>query len=875
MADQIFIGREYRGQNNYKEAFNIDNESFQYLYNAYAWRGRIKRKRGTSLLGQLQRQITMASVPSNWQYNAITLSSGSGNLITGLSLESTSSISPGTLSLTVGVNTYADTNRDGTLVGTPAGTGTINYATGDFSISGGGSSTVTGTFSYYPGLPVMGLRDFVSGSSQTYQYPVPIAFDTSYSYQLDQTSANNIFFYNTTFYKTTQTPFTWQGADYQQFWTTNYANALWVTNGNPGFHFQAINLITVGNPTTITTSTNHNLVTGDIVWFNEIQGTAASLLNNKTFSVTVTGNTTFTVAVDTTALTVTTTGIFQKLTASVSGQDGIRWYDGDPTVDGVPSSTGKGWVNFAPPLTATSISILGYNSALYYLVGALAILPFKDRLLFFSPYIQSSSGSPIQLYDTVLWSWNGTPYYANAPSNQTSDFTAYYVDTAGKGGYLSAGISQPINTISNNEDILLIGFGGNGRKTRFVYTANEIQPFLFFTINSEYPSSATFSSIPLDKGAIDIGPYGVSLTDQQSSQRIDLEIPSEILQIQALNNGIQRVCAIRDFLNEWIYFTYPLNISQWKFPTQTLMYNYRDVTWSVLYENYTTYGRYRQQTKNTWVSIGRKFGTWNAWRQPWNSASSSALYANIIAGNPQGYVIIKDQGTSESVSGTIKAIADNGSGQTRITSYNHCVSSQNPFFEAEDYLYFTGCIGNTFLNNTIGKVVKVIDANTFDVDIEYVAGTYEGLGKFARLSQPWIQTKQFNFYWDQGRKTRLGVQKYLLDRTQDGQCTVNIYLNEDSNNNWNTDPILPDNTQNSALIYTQTLFTCPETNNLQMPTSSKQSQIWHRMNTSMIGDTVQIGITLSESQMKVYNYATAELGLHGIQLTIYPGPLLS
>ena len=245
MADQIFIGRDFKGQSRYKEAFNIDNDAFQYLFNAYAWRGRVKRKRGTALLGQLQKQIQMASSPNNWQSPAITLSGGAGNLITGLSLESTSTISPGTISLTVGANTYTDLNKDGTLQGSPGGSGTVNYATGDITISGGGSSTVTGTFSYYPGLPVMGLRDFVTGTAQTYQYPVPLAFDTKYSYQLDQTTSNNIFFYNTAFYKSSQNDFTWIGQDYQQFWTANYQGALWATNNVPGLHL--VNITATGS----------------------------------------------------------------------------------------------------------------------------------------------------------------------------------------------------------------------------------------------------------------------------------------------------------------------------------------------------------------------------------------------------------------------------------------------------------------------------------------------------------------------------------------------------------------------------------------------------------------------------------------------------
>jgi hypothetical protein len=187
----------------------------------------------------------------------------------------------------------------------------------------------------------------------------------------------------------------------------------------------------------------------------------------------------------------------------------------------------------------------------------LAVVPFKDRLLFFSPWIQTSSGTPLQLQDTVIWSWNGTPYYNSlVPTNQTYDNTAYYVDQTGKGGYLSAGISQPIVTVNNNEDVLLVGF--SSRQTRFVYTSNDLYPFLFYSINSQLGSSSTFSGISLDRGGLSIGAYGIVLTTQESAQRIDLQIPDSVFMIQTDNSGYQRVNAIRDYYKEWIYFTYPI-----------------------------------------------------------------------------------------------------------------------------------------------------------------------------------------------------------------------------------------------------------------------------------------------------------------------------
>src|SRR5258706_9814928 len=444
MPEQIYIGNFGKGLITSRLPFVIDNDAFPTMFNFYSWRGRAKRKRGTFLLGQLQIQEQIAAVPNNYQLTQFALVAGTGNLISHYSLGSSATLVPGSLSLVVGANTYTDTNLDGTLQGTPAGSGSVNYATGAFTISGGGVSNVTGTFSYFPGKPVMGLRDLVA----TYivsnpLYPLLLAFDTTKAYQLNQNSAT-VFFYNVTYYKGTNTPFVWSGQDYQQFWTANYSNALWATNNKPGFNF-VTGTYTAGTGTpTITMNlktggVNYtNLIIGDKLWFNEwtaggstINGLVGSVTTNAdaangNYIITFTGN-----------QTVAGTGIAQLLTASITGQDGIKWYDGDPTGGtGIPTGTGFGWVNFAPPLTATTVSIENQPAALYYLVGALAILPFKDRLLFFSPYIQTSTGAPIQLQDTVLWSWNGTPYYNSlVPSpisgSETFDVRAYYVVQTG------------------------------------------------------------------------------------------------------------------------------------------------------------------------------------------------------------------------------------------------------------------------------------------------------------------------------------------------------------------------------------------------------------------------------------------------------------
>jgi hypothetical protein len=981
MPDQIYIGNFPKGTTNFRAQFVNDNGTFSNLFNAYAWRGRVKRKRGTQFLGRLAVQVISVSPATlPWQDGPITVTAGAFNLLTFVGAVLGASIVPGTINIVYKGQTYVEPAiPNGTLV-SAAQTGTINYATGAIQLSDVTTGTATGTFSYYTGLPVMGAKDFTSSVSSS-QFPLTVAFDTEFTYQINQTTFP-VTFYNVNYFKFTNIPFVWSGQDYQQFWTTNYPSttsnqrgAFWASNNSPGFNFVKGTYVS-GSGTTMITFTFTNgvapfttlvvgtSITGDQVWFNEWFGTGSNINNLTGYVSSVVNRATGTYVVTFPSIVMVAnadTGIAQLLTNTIPGQDGIKWYDGDPTSGtGLPTGTGLGWVNFAPPLTGSAgVSIANTPEELYYLVGALAIVPFQDRLIFLSPWIQASTGLPIQLQDTALWSWNGTPFYTTpVPLNQTADVLAYYVDQTGLGGYEPAGISNPITTVVNNEDVLIVGFGGDGRKARFVYTGNDLEPFLWFTINSELPSAATYSAITLDKGAIDIGQYGIAMTDQQSSQRVDLDIPDMVFQIQSMNSGFLRVNAIRSFLNEWIYFTYPVNNSIWKFPTQTLFFNYRDTTWALLYENYTCHGRYRYQSKRTWTTL--PFKTWSSWREPWNAGSSSALFVDIIAGNPQGFVLIKDKGTYEANSGNISAMVSFG-GITQITSVNHCVSYNNAQGQRSttpdgDYLLINGALGNLFstitaitlgnptvittvntfsvgqtvfitgvagtaqlngnyyqisnatgtsitinvdstlftaytnggtaqlaINGVIGQVLQTPDANTFIIDIPFPAGfVYTGLGTFARLSTPVISTKQFNYYWQQGKKTRLSVQRYLLDTTQSGQITVEINLSQDADNAWN-DPAL--NVPPNSLVYSQIVFTCPESTNLgltpanvslqnQIP-SQTQTQIWHRYPTSLIGDSVQITLTLSDAQMRNLSYATDEIVLHGIQLTIDPSMMLS
>ena len=106
------------------------------------------------------------------------------------SLEPNKSVVPGTVVITMpGPIVFRD-QGNGTLTSTtPGNSGVIDYTTGDITLTttaGAGNSKVT--FSYYPGLPVMGIRiqELVdSANDQT------VFFDQVYAYVYDIT--NNIF----------------------------------------------------------------------------------------------------------------------------------------------------------------------------------------------------------------------------------------------------------------------------------------------------------------------------------------------------------------------------------------------------------------------------------------------------------------------------------------------------------------------------------------------------------------------------------------------------------------------------------------------------------------------------------------------------------
>ncbi len=903
------VGPITKGLRKDVEAFNIDNDSFPTLVNAFQWRGRVKRRRGTAPLTRLQRIIGTTDGAGAITVTILPIPIPIATAVFQIGNEIF--VDPGTTANPADQILLTNSN--------PIGIHTLNRVTGVLTITG---STPSTSVIYFPALPVMGEEDY---SIPTEAFPGTIAFDTRYAYNIltiqPYTPVDISFYKNppTATYpgyvaKSTPTPLWWNGQNYQQFWSTNYQGAFWATNGIPipfvstniGMQFKPITVvdnITGGPPAQARLHiASHGLVQGDFVYVNEVVTTTG--INFQTGYVTSANpqNPNF---VDVTFPNATianngTGGIAQYLTSrSDTTKDSLRWYDG------------TGWVNFSPPLSQFSYSINDTPQQVYYLVNARLIVPFKDRQLFFGPVIQTSTGVPIYLPDTVIYSQNGTAFYTSSftaigdnpvnagtvfnailvPPNQTATATAYWEDQFGFGGFAAAGTDQAIVTVSPNEDALIVGFDPS-IQSRFVFTGNDIDPFRFYLTNAELGSNSTFSIINMDEGVLTKGPRGLVVTSQTSCARFDLDNPDQVFEMKNTSNGAERFTAQRDFRNEWVYFTYPCNQNNYVFPTQTFFYNYRDRSWGIFNEAYTTYGTFRPKTGYTWGTIGQAYKTWGQWNDPWNSGASNLLNPVVIAGNQQGYIVQRSLGTNEAPSLYIQNIVG-----TVVTSTNHCLNTG-------DYIVIEGALGTVGIQvNGLVFKVRVLTNNTFDLSPAIAGGTYLGGGEITRMYIPQVYSKEFPTGWDMGKKTRIGVQQYLFSSTPRSQVTLLLFLSTNITQAFNDGPIIPDeNSINSGLIFSTVLFTCPESTNLGLTpgntnmlnpantnlqqlteigsngaSTNNQQQIWHRMNTSLIGDTVQFGFTLNDTQMRdpTLTHQFAEIEFHSAILDLSAGGYLA
>lgn len=484
----------------------------------------------------------------------------------------------------------------------------------------------------FPGNPVMGLRTReLFGIDQQDL----IGFDTTSAYRWTGTAFNTL---------SSVMPVTWNGTNSDFFYTINYANAFWATNGIQGLHGAAIASVSNTNPAVVTTTAPHGFSNGQYVTIINVGGYAplspsTPVINGQVFLIQNVTPTTFDLTNDGVnfdgtlyAAATATTGIALNSQVSVTGQDGIRYYANCSNNASTVVPIGNTWVNYNPPIDE--------NNAL---AGALLMFAYRGYLVFLNTF-EGNETAVSQFPNRARWTQIGTPYYSNpvpnTPNLQGVDPFAARDDLFGRGGANDAPTNEVIIAAGFIRDILVVYFTRSTWRLRFVNNAQN--PFVWERVNVEYGSDSTFSALTFDKGLMTIGNRGIVISDANDTVRFDEKIPDDIFDIRESQNGFKRVYGLRTFRTRLCYWTIPDDKFDGTFPDRVLVFNYDTKNWSYFDDTFTCFGfMYPTNATQTWEDLVEP---WSSYGDVyWDSGTGSRGFETPIAGNQQGYVFALEQ----------------------------------------------------------------------------------------------------------------------------------------------------------------------------------------------------------------------------------------
>lgn len=537
-----------------------------------------------------------------------------------------------------------------------------------------------------------------------------------------------------------------------------------------------------------------------------------------------------------------TTGVKLFWVTNGSGQSGA-------TSDPPRITDGTTWLDFT---SGTWSQINGTDT----LFNWLANLPFRGRMVTFNTWEGNTAAGPasaLNYSNRIRWSTIGNPFILFTAGPPAAG--SWRDDIRGQGGFLDIPTSEDIVSVGFVRDNLVIYCERSTWQLR--YTGRSIAPFQIERVNSELGAESTFSAIQFDTSLVGIGDKGIVECDSYKAERIDIKIPDFVFQFNTLNNGVSRVQGIRDFPNRLAFWTIPLvrfypnivNIS-WIFPTARLVYNYENDSWAIFTDSLTTLGTFQLQSSPTWLQIPQP---WIVYEDTW--LDDDAEDSIIVGGNQQGFVERLDQNTVNDVSLFISNIVTTGPGPTVITSPNH--NMQSGFVIGISGI--PAATGGSDLNGGI-YAINVTGASSFtlltfnavsgqfDLPVtSTITSVYVGGGLINIRENFSIVSKKFNFL-DEGQNIQMGYLDVLMPAIDNGEISLNVYLDYDDETPSNTLP-------NNQIVATSPPI--PDTFfNATIPTSpsnfavaNQGTKFWQRVFCATRANFLTLQYTFSNLQM--------------------------
>lgn len=451
------------------------------------------------------------------------------------------------------------------------------------------------------------------------------------------------------------------------------------------------------------------------------------------------------------------------------------------------------WTTFQPIIADNPPSAA--QSLLY---SAKILIAYYGRLLALNTWEGTTAGgniAAVNFYNRCRFSaYSADPTAANA----------WRSDQFGQGGFIDAPVNEQIIGATFIRNTLVVTFENSTWQLRYVGEYG--LPFTWERISSDFGSESTFSSVLFDNYMLAIGDKAIIASNANGSNRIDLDIPDTVFGFQNQNNGKQRVYGIRNFQKEIVYWNYvdsnfgptPVALSSLIFPTNVLLYNYRNNTWAIFRDNVTALGNFQNSGNILWDSLTV---TWDSFTVTWDNIQSQALFPSIVSGNQQGFVHLyqEDSGVGtttpiqEEPSETISAV-NLGVTPIQLTIYNHNLANDEIVFimglQFLDASLFTPI--STSLNNAFYQV-QVVDANTislfqwnfstlqYDNNFTFTPSPsnylYVGGGLLTLVPKLSIISKDINLFQANSLQTKLSRLDLLMQPSSASQVAINLLKN--------------------------------------------------------------------------------------------------
>lgn len=476
-----------------------------------------------------------------------------------------------------------------------------------------------------------------------------------------------------------------------------------------------------------------------------------------------------------------------------------------------------------------------------FITQARIIIPYYGRLLMLNVWETGADGagnpnyaSTSQFFNRCRFSQIGNPLETTVALPIVD--TAWRSDQFGKGGFIDAPTNEEIISAAFIKNTLIVFFERSTWQLRYVGEYG--LPFLWERISSDLGSESTFSTVIFDEGVLSIGDRAIISANAVTAQRIDLQIPDVVFSILNDLNGIKRVCGVRDYQRELVFWCYPeftsLGEGQY-FPNKVLVYNYRNNTYAKFDDTVTFFGTLQPTGNITWSSTDVFWGDEDVL---WDDVDLQNKFPRIVAGNQQGFVGYYGYTLPDETSLTITSL-NTATSPDQITVTNHNLQSG-------EIIKITGAIfsapGDPGLNGNYYQV-QYVDVNTLSLfkwnGTTYAAldltggGTYHGEGKITVFPKLFVLSKDFNPYMQNGMQLKISYIDFLFDSSANSQVSIILYANSSPSVIGN---LLVGNTQVET--------------NLPTPYYTPASEYaWHRFFATLSAQFIRIAITYDDALM--------------------------